>query len=60
MELLIVVGFLALISLAVVGAYVLLGHRRAGTIKAVLTPRRSLSRAAREAGENEGSDTAAS
>lgn len=59
MELLIVTGFLALGGLIALGAYVMLDHRRQGTVKAVVAPRRSLSRAAREAEEDDGSDAAA-
>jgi hypothetical protein len=58
-ELLIVIGIVALVGLVALGAYVVLDHRRSGTVKAVLAPRRSLSRAAREAEEDAGTDATA-
>lgn len=59
MELLIVIGLLALVGLLALAGYFVLDHRRAGTVKAVLAPRRSLSRAAQESEEDAGTDAAA-
>lgn len=45
MELLIIGGVLAVLLLATLAGYYLLQHRRSGTVKAVIGPRRASARA---------------
>lgn len=56
MEIVIIVGAVALAGLLVLGGLAFLQNRREGTVKAVLAPRQSLSRAAGEADEDGDSD----
>ena len=56
MDILIIVGVLALVGLLVLGALAFLQHRREGTIKAVVAPQQSISRAARKAEEDGAAD----
>jgi hypothetical protein len=56
MELLLLLGVIAVVILVAIGAYLFLQQRRNGTVRAVLRPRRGNAKAADHADRSSGSE----